>query len=197
MTGPTVGVIVAAGSSTRMGEPKALLPIHGRPMLQWIVDAAEEASLGEVVVVTGPDGDRIRAAIGLRRAQWAHNPQPELGTMSSLRAGLVAAGSAQAVVKLVCDQPEIRSSVIDGLLMAWNPALHDVGLVAYADGDGHPVVVSRAALSELGEGDRMLWQLIEEPSDRVLRLTSNQPRPLDVNDPEDYEAVVVRLSGRP
>ena len=196
MTGPTIGVIVAAGSSSRMGEPKALLPIHDRPMLQWVVDAAEESSLEEVVVVTGADEDRIRAGVRLRRARWAHNPQPERGTMSSLRAGLAAAGPAETVVKLVSDQPEIRGPVIDGLLMAWDSALHDVGLVAYAEGDGHPVVVSHAALGELGEGDRMLWRLIEERPDRVLRLTSNQLRPLDVNGPEDYEAVVGRLSGR-
>jgi len=193
----TIGVVVAAGSATRMGEPKALMPIGRRPMLQWVVDAAEASSLSRVVVVTGHGEEAIRQGIQLNRAEWAHNPEPERGTMSSLRAGLEAMGPARAVVKLVSDQPEIRTSVIDALLLAWNPDHYDTALVAYTDGDGHPLLVATEALTGLGEGDRRLWRLIEERPDRVLRVTSNQPRPVDVNTPEDYRAVIDRLSARP
>lgn len=197
MSPTTVGIIVAAGSSSRMGEPKGLMTIGDRPMLQWVVDAAEASSLERVVVVTAHAEEAIRSGIQLGRAEWAHNPDPERGTMSSLRAGLAVGGPAQAIVKLVSDQPEVRSSVIDALVLAWDPDLYDAALVSYTDGDGHPVLVATGALTELSDGDRLLWQLIEDRPDRVLRLTSNQLRPVDVNEPQDVSAAVARLSGRP
>ncbi|MDH3607219.1 MAG: nucleotidyltransferase family protein [Acidimicrobiia bacterium] len=197
MSAATIGIVVAAGSATRMGEPKALMPIGERPMLQWVVDAAEASSLSRVVVVTGHAEAAIRGGIQLNRAEWAHNPDPGRGTMSSLRAGLEAAGPAEAVVKLVSDQPEIRTSVIDALLLAWDPGQYDAALVSYVDGDGHPLLVATDVVAELADGDRLLWHLIEERPDRIMRVTSNQTRPVDVNTPEDYRAVIDRLSGRP
>lgn len=193
----TVGVIVAAGASTRMGEPKALLEIGDRPMLQWVVDAAEASAVSEVVVVTGHYEEQIRAAVRLGRAVWAHNPDPSRGTMSSLRAALEVASPADALVKLVADQPEIDPAAIDALIGAFDPDRHDTGLVRYRDGDGHPMLVVASALDQLGEGDRLLWRLIEDRPARVVRVPWDAPRPLDVNEWDDYQAVAKRLTGRP
>ncbi len=178
-----------------MGQPKQLMPIGGKPMLQWVVDAAEASRLDRVVVVTGHATDAIQAEIRLGRSQWAYNPDPGRGTMSSLGVGLEAAGPADAVVKLVSDQPEIRTSVIDALILTWDPDGYSAALVRYQDGDGHPVLVSTDSLAEVSgeEGDRLVWQLMQEQPDRLFKLESNQPRPTDVNHPEDYQLVAARL----
>jgi molybdenum cofactor cytidylyltransferase len=193
------GVIVAAGASTRMGRPKQLLEIGGRPLLQWVVDAAEASSLDRIAVVTGHNADEIRATVSLRRAEWAHNDDPERGTMSSLRAGLAVIKAPDAVVKLVCDQPEVRSDVIDRLIESWDPGVHRASLVAYQDGDGHPLLVAAAALAEVIEedGDRLLWGAVETDPARVSRLAVALPRPIDVNTEGDLQLAADRLGYDP
>ncbi len=199
MTPVIVGVIVAAGASTRMGRPKQLLEIGGRPLLQWIVDAAEASRLDRVVVVAGHAADEVRAAVTLGRAVWAHNPDPERGTMSSLRAGLAVADSPDAVLKLVCDQPEVTSDLIDGVVGSWDPEIHRVSLVAYRDGDGHPLLISTDALAEVIEedGDRLLWRLVETNPERVSRLTVDRLRPIDINTEADLRLAAIRLGYEP
>jgi len=194
-----VGVIVAAGASTRMGRPKQLLEIGGRPLLQWVVDAAEASTLDRVVVVTGHAADEVRAAISLGRAVWAHNPEPDRGTMSSLRAGLAVVDAPDAVMKLVCDQPEVTSDVIDGVVGSWNPEIDLASLVAYQDGDGHPMLVAAAALTEVLEqdGDRLLWRLVQTAPERVGRFTVEGHRPIDINTEADLELAALRLGYYP
>ena len=194
-----VGVIVAAGESTRMGRPKQLLPILSRPMLQWVVDAAEASKLDRVVVVTGHASEEVRAAIRLGRAIWAHNPHPEQGTMSSLRAGVAAGGPADAVMKLVSDQPEIATSVIDRLVDAWDPSQDRASLVEYRDGDGHPLLLATSVLAMIigQDGDRLVWELIEGSPEEVRRLAVDRTRPVDVNVPDDVQLVAERLGNDP
>lgn len=194
-----VGVIVAAGESSRMGDVKQLLPLGERPMLQWVVDAAEASRLDQVVVVTGSAARSVQAKVKLGRAFWAHNPRPELGTMSSLRAGVAAAGPVDAVVKLVGDQPEIATAVIDELIDSWDPLTHSASLVQYRDGEGHPMLFEAGALQEIIEedGDRLLWRLVQECPARVNRLPIDRLRPIDVNQPSDFLAVAARLGHDP
>lgn len=187
-----VGVIVAAGAATRMGRLKQLIEVGDRPMLQWVIDAAEASGLDQVAVVTGPD-EVVRAGVRLGRSFPAVNRHPERGTMSSLRAGLEVVEPADAVVKLVADQPEVTVRDIDALIESWDPASHRAALVRYRDGDGHPVLIRADALIEIldQEGDRLLWRLME--SGPTQRLSIDRPAPIDVNTPDDLAALATRL----
>ena len=190
-----VGVIVAAGESTRMGRPKQLLTIGDRPLLQWVVDAAEGSSLDEIVVVTGHAADEVRASVRLGRANWAHNPEPERGTMSSLRVGVDSVGKAEAVMKLVCDQPEVTGETIDQMIAVWNADTDQISLAAYEDGAGHPMLFASATLAGVidEEGDRLLWDLVERHPDEANRVAVNAPRPIDINTAEDLSLASERL----
>jgi molybdenum cofactor cytidylyltransferase len=193
---PTIaGVIVAAGFSTRMGESKPLVSIGGRPMLQWVVDAAEASGLDRVIIVTGPGDREIRSSIKTNRAYFARNEHPGLGTMSSLRTGVAAAGPADAVMKLVADQPEITSADIDALIGAWDMDHHTAGLMSYTDGPGHPLLITRQLLETIldEDGDRLAWRLIEQAGEAVVHVARHRPRPVDVNEPADLELVRARL----
>ena len=195
MTPVTAGVIVAAGTATRMGELKQLIALGERPMLQWVVDAAEASRLDRVVVVTGPGDAEVRSKIRLERASFVRNMQPERGTMSSLRAGVAGAGPADAVMKLVADQPEVTTGDIDALIGAWDPDRFSSALISYSDGPGHPLLVGRDLLDRVlrRDGDRLLWHLIEGNAGGLLLVSVDRPRPVDVNDPADLELVRSRL----
>ena len=191
-----LGVVVAAGASTRMGETKALVPVGGRPMLQWVVDAAEASGLDRVVVVTGPGDAEIRTRVRVNRAYFVRNPVPERGTMSSLREGVVAAGDVDAVMKLVADQPEVTSADIDAVIAAWDPGQHTFAVPSYSDGVGHPLLVARELLEQVlgDDGNRLLWGLMESEAERVLYVPIDRPRPIDVNTPDDLAQVAARLA---
>jgi CTP:molybdopterin cytidylyltransferase MocA len=108
---------------------------------------------------------------------------------------VAAAGDADAIMKLVGDQPEVSTEVIDALADNWDQDPAHSSLVRYQDGDGHPMLVGMAALTEIidRDGDRLLWPLMAGEGGRVSRLVIARMRPIDVNTPEDVRAVSVRL----
>lgn len=102
----TVALVLAAGSASRFGSPKALAELDGRPLLQHVLDAAAGLGLAGVVLVLGHDADAIEAAVDVRGAVIVRNPDPDQGLASSLRVGLavVTEGDAGA-------QAEARAGV--------------------------------------------------------------------------------------
>ena len=103
-----VGVILGAGSSRRLGQPKQALPLGDTTLLGWVVREAEASSLDRVVVVARDGVATGRATVAL--------PDAGDGTCSSsLRSGLAAAGPCDAVLLLVGDMPGVDASVIDAV----------------------------------------------------------------------------------
>ncbi|MBT8202286.1 MAG: nucleotidyltransferase family protein [Acidimicrobiia bacterium] len=197
MTRHIAGIVVAAGGSTRMGEPKQLIEVHGRPMLQWVIDAAAASRLGRVVIVVAPDSGELRAAVTGGRATFVINPDPATGTMSSFRTGVAAAGPAAGYVKLLADQPEVTPADIDALIDGWDPAAHSGAVASYRGEDGHPLLVGGDALRSVidEDGDRLLWQLLMDGE--PARVEIDRLRPIDVNTPADLAALRERLAQRP
>ncbi len=91
--GDVVGIVLGAGSSTRLGQPKQLLPLGARTVLAHVVAEAEASSLDRVVVVVGgAASDEAVASLPSGRAEVAHNDRYGEGCASSLLAGLDAGG---------------------------------------------------------------------------------------------------------
>ena len=185
-----MGIVLAAGAATRMGTPKQLLPLRGKPMLQHAVDAAEASRLDRVVVVTGAQADDVEAALGVVRAITVRNPDFRRGNMSSLECGADALARAAAYVVLMGDHPDVAVEVIDRVVAVWHAEAPWGVVVAYRDRVGHPFLLSRAALDEaigIG-GPKLLWRLLaEDGTGRVLRLQVDRDAPVDVNTPGDYD----------
>jgi molybdenum cofactor cytidylyltransferase len=194
-------VVLAAGSSTRMGRPKLLLPLAGKPIVQHVVDTALGAAVGEVVVVLGPDPDTVRAALRPDdRLRFVVNERSEEGQSTSLSTGLDAiAPDAQAAVILLADQPSVSPSVLDAVLRTASGSLPpNVAAVqaSYGGVPAHPTLFLRKVWSDVvEEGDHGARNWIQgHPERRVLIEVGGEP-PEDVDTPEDYERVRARFEG--
>jgi molybdenum cofactor cytidylyltransferase len=191
----TAGVVLAAGSSRRMGRPKQLLDVGGRPLLEMVVGQTNDSQLDEVFVVLGARADEIRARVDFGRARVVANHDHESGMASSLRAGLSALDAdVEAAMVILGDQPD-GAGRIDRLL----ELERESGLPAAALSFGgllHPPVLLRRELwGDLMrlEGDVGCRAIIRARPDLVAKLDVDGPKhPVDVDTPEDYMRFVAR-----
>ena len=175
-----------------MGEPKHLLPVHGRPLLERALAAACDAKLDEVVVVLGAHADAIRHSVRLGRARVVLNPDYSQGMSTSLKAGIDALDDdVTRVVVILGDQPDLSAEVVDRLLDTQEAS----GLPAAAlsfDGLLHPpMVLARELWGEIDslEGDVGLRALVRAHPELVAAVPADSPggHPLDIDTREDFE----------
>jgi molybdenum cofactor cytidylyltransferase len=190
-------VVLAAGTSSRLGEPKQLLELSGKPLLQRVLDVASGTEVDEIVVVLGHDAGRIRAAIDLpARTRIVVNESYREGQSTSLRAGLEAvAPQAEAALVVLGDQPTVGPAAYSAVLAEWRRSGADVVRPSYEGVPGHPVVISRFcfdAFSRL-QGDTGARALLDAGGFRLRELNLTGPPPVDIDTREDYEAL--RRSG--
>ena len=186
-------IILAAGSSSRLGRPKQLLDLGGRPVLQHVIDAAAKAGADEIAIVVGHAADQVAKAVSLPpQARLVHNPDHTKGQSTSLRAGLLAANpAAGAVVILLGDQPGVRPDAIASVVEAWREGAGPVAQASYEGRPAHPTVFDRSVWPELGgaagdEGARSL--LIVHPEWVRPVEVGGQP-PDDIDTEQDYARV--------
>lgn len=149
------GVILAAGKSTRMGQPKALLPIDHGTFLSRIVGTFEAAGVEETVVVLGHEAAAIRAAHAALRARFVVNAQFERGQLSSLLAGIDAVdrpGVEGALVTLV-DVPLVSVATVAAVLERYRRSHARLVRPVSGDRHGHPVLLDRTLFGELRLAD--------------------------------------------
>jgi molybdenum cofactor cytidylyltransferase len=188
------GIVLAAGTSSRLGRPKQLLPVGDRCLLRCVVDAALASRLDEVVVVLGHRADDVRAALACEsepRVSLVVNPSYSAGQSTSLRCGLRAAdGRAQAAAILLGDQREVGPELIDTLVAAFLasdlPGARPVYPEA-AGAPGHPVLIARELWPEVEaqQGDVGARGLFADHPDWLLTVPVAGPPPTDVDTPGD------------
>ena len=183
----TIGIVLAAGMSTRMGSPKQLLPLGGRPALAWIIDLVT-AQLDQVVVVLGHRASEIASATDDQKVTFAINEGYRQGMLSSVQCGLRAAGDADYLICLG-DQPQISSSVVEQVLKV--SAIADQGMVipTYEGKRGHPIYIHgkyrREVLNLSLDGG--LNRLMQRHPDDVLEVAVAEDVILeDMDTPADY-----------
>lgn len=186
-------IVLAAGSSRRLGRPKQLLVLDGKPLLQHVVDAAADAELAEIVVVLGHATRRIRAAITLPAGgRIVDNLEHAYGQSTSLRAGIEALGPriTRALV-LLGDQPRIAPDAIRAVAAARGPICR----ANYRQGPGHPVSFARAIWPELVglRGDSGARDLIAADPGRVHDVAIDRDRPTDIDTEADAREAGARV----
>jgi molybdenum cofactor cytidylyltransferase len=195
----TAGIVLAAGSSSRMGMPKQLLDFGGRPLLEVVVSRGCASRLDEVVVVLGAVSNEICEAVDFGRARLICNPAHASGMASSLRAGIAALDEGVAVaVVILGDQPDISGEVIDSLLDVLKSSALPAAALSF-DGLLHPpVALARELWDDLEslEGDVGCRALIRQRPELVAVLPggNGHKHPVDIDTPADYARVVKHFS---
>jgi molybdenum cofactor cytidylyltransferase len=182
-------VILAAGSSTRLGRPKQLLDFRGRPLVQHAIDTA--AVCDEVVVVLGHAAEEVQAAITLpSTGHIVHNPEHASGQASSLRAGLEAlTEDVGAALVLLGDQPGVSAEAVKRVIDVYEQTGGPVVQARYGDAPGHPVLFDRSVWAQLTtiEGDRGARDLLRAHPEWVVPVRLGAEPPPDVDTWADYE----------
>lgn len=145
------GLVLAAGASSRMGEPKVALEIDGAPMLTRVLRALKAGGCSPTYVVVGAPHDALAARLAeAEDATVVHNHEPSRGMLSSLQVGLAsldALAQVTAVAVALVDQPHLRARTVRDVLDAY--ARGDAPIVrpwiATPTGPrhGHPYVLAR------------------------------------------------------
>jgi molybdenum cofactor cytidylyltransferase len=181
-------VVLAAGASTRMGEPKALLLAHeGGRFVDAVIATARAGGCGGVVVAVGPPhGEAIRRALPPGVAS-AWNAQPERGMLSSVQAG-VAALPADATAALIwpVDIPFVAPATVQAILDVRDGT---IVVPTHNNKGGHPLRVPRRCFAEIAalDAERGLKALLEAHAGEVERLPVGDRNVLiDVDTPDDY-----------
>lgn len=193
MSAHVSGLVLAAGSSSRLGQPKQLLPYRGTILLDWVVRTACAASgLDQVTVVLGRAASEVRARIEPGRARIVENPDYGEGCSSSYQAGLAALDpGAAAVVVVLGDQPGVEAEDIDLLAGEWERSGARILAASYRGVRGHPLLFSRSLFGRLGElqGDKAAWKILDRHPEWVQDMPVDRTLPGDVDTWRDYEAL--------
>lgn len=190
------GVVLAAGTSSRLGQPKQLLDFHGRPLLQHAVDAMEASGLFDVVLVLGHRADEIRAAVELGPGtRVAVNPDYAQGQATSLRTGLRAAGeTSQAVVVILGDQPGVTGLMVRTVVETYLATGSKIVQASFRGKPNHPTLFDRELWPELEavEGDQGAREILKKHPEMLVRVQFDRDVPPDLDTWADYE----RLTGK-
>jgi molybdenum cofactor cytidylyltransferase len=184
-------LILAAGRSLRMGkENKLCLPVRGKAMLLYPVEAAMEAGLSPVRVVTGHESVRIRDLLADYPVEFVHNPLFAEGLSTSLRAGMTALDSGlDGVVVFLGDMPRVSAEHIRLLIENFDPS-GDRPICAPVHGTqrGNPVLWPRDYFDSIRSlmGDSGARRLLQRNPSRVTLVNMPDDGVLfDVDSPED------------
>jgi molybdenum cofactor cytidylyltransferase len=187
----TAGLILAAGKSSRMGSPKALLDYRGETFLDNLTGLFS-GFCDPVIVVVGHEAGRIRAGVRHpERALFAENTAYESGQLSSMQCGLrMVPESSAGVLFTLVDHPNVQPGTIAGLLAAPNAPL---AIPRYRGRRGHPIFFNRKLMDDFLalSPDSQARQVVNRHADAVCFVDVNDPGILDdVDDAAAYSRLL-------
>ncbi len=183
-------VILAAGSSSRLGQPKQLLKYEGDALVRRTAEAALAAGCDPVAVVVGVARGKVAAALNDLAVLIVPNDDWERGLGTSIRAGVARLQESDALFLLVCDQPFVSADSLCRLLSAQQETQKPMAASAYSGTIGVPALFTRACFAQLlslgdEEGAKVL--LASRPND--VAQVDFPPGSIDIDTPGDFQAL--------
>lgn len=194
-----LGVILAAGSSTRMGRDKALLEWHGKTFLAAAIESLTPFTQ-QVLVVAGANREALQSTVWAKGATLIANPHPEAGQFSSLQVGLrevLNRGRDAAVVTHV-DRPPASPTTLQALHVAFtfhSQAGKWAVVPQYGEKHGHPIVVGREMIEAFLRApvSSTAREVEHANQERIVYLPVDDPNVIcNVNTPEEYADLTAR-----
>jgi molybdenum cofactor cytidylyltransferase len=183
-------IILAAGTSTRMGRPKQLLPFQGITFIRFVIRTALETCCGPVLVVLGANADDVRQDVEKEHTEWVVNSEWSTGMRTSIQTGmkriLNTSPILEAVVMLTCDQPYLNATHLLRLMETHRRTREYVVASRYSGTLGIPALFDRFVFPELlhltGNGGK---QVIEKYAAGSAGVPFPQGE-IDIDTPLDY-----------
>jgi|SRR5437764_404640 len=191
-------VILAAGGSSRFGQPKQLIPFRGKSLVRRIIDVAGEARCAPVIVVIGSEDEKLYREFDGAGVVTVQNHQWSRGIGSSIRSGIEglinSSPDVDASVLLVCDQPAVDARVIERLIALHETTGKTIVASSYADTLGVPALFTRSVFEELlSLSDKAgAKSIVLQSRERVASLSFPEGQ-TDIDTWEDWE----KLDGGP
>lgn len=195
-------IVLAAGESTRMGQPKALLKFNNVSFLEHLINVTKTAGLINVIIVLGYDSEKIRNSLRLENfknnlnIKIVVNKDYKLGQLSSIHTALRALPeNAEAIILLPVDRPLISRYVLEEILEKYFLSNAKIVIPTFEGKRGHPVLFSSAMFNELMDapldiGARyVVWN---HPEELVEVETSESGILINIDTPEDYKKYILK-----
>lgn len=180
------GLVLAAGGSKRLGQPKQLLPFGSGTLLDHVLGVARACPFDQLLCVVSRD----LPGVDFAGVEVVDNPDFGTGCSSSIAAALGAVDSrSEVLVLMLGDQPGVTPVAVRALLAGRGHA--PLAACVYSDGRGHPLAFARPTFGELEQmhGDKAVWKLLDRHASKVIDVPVDGPIPRDVDTWEDYAAV--------
>jgi molybdenum cofactor cytidylyltransferase len=184
-------IVLAAGASTRYGQPKQLLPVGSKTMLRHVVDVVLASPVDQTIVVLGHRAGEIGATLKDTPVEIVTNDEWEAGLSASVQAGLGAVRpDVQAALFILADQPAITPEIIAALLERYRETGAPIVVPTYRGKRGNPALFDRSLFAGLmkvrnDQGGRRLINMYGERTERVE--VGSEAVLIDVDTEEDYK----------
>ena len=183
-------IILAAGASRRLGQPKQLVRFEGETLLERTIGIAKECGVRPIVVL-GAFAEEIAQSLNSIDVQIAFNPDWEQGMATSIKVGLLKAGESEedlpGIMLLVCDQIRLGARQIEALLHAWERNHRSLTIASgYAGAIGIPAVFPRSLFPSLMnlKGDEGARTVLKNLGETIVKVPFDGGH-IDVDTPQD------------
>jgi len=188
-----VAVILSAGESSRMGRPKALLPIDGVRFVEKIVSTLKSTDVGNIIVVLGHNAEEIRRKIRNLPVTILINHDYKQGQLSSLQVAIrhleSSGGPVDGILVHLVDHPYIEAKLVNLMIDRFYETKKLIVVPRFQDRRGHPVIFARALFSELlaAGTDQGAKPVVHAHRDDTLEIdTDDKGVLIDIDTPEEY-----------
>jgi molybdenum cofactor cytidylyltransferase len=185
-------VVLSAGESSRMGRPKALLPIEGETFIGRIVASLKQTQVGRIIVVLGHNSDQLATAIRPLSVEILLNPNYQLGQLSSLQVAvrsLLPDADCDGMLVHLVDHPYIDASLVDRMIQQFYESKKNIVVPRCRGKRGHPVLFLRRLFDELLDApmDQGAKAVVNAHGDATLEIeTDEEGIAVDIDTPELY-----------
>ncbi|KAF1075639.1 NTP transferase domain-containing protein [Halodesulfovibrio sp. MK-HDV] len=189
------GVILAAGTSTRMGRDKLSLSFRGKPIVQHVINAARESLLDSIVVVLPVDSE-LESQLDLAKCTVVYSPRRTAGQAESLKAAIRSLpDDTQGAMALLGDLPLLTPEVINHLIWSFSQEPHNWVIPMQEGMRGNPITIPQQWFEKVLEleGDTGARPLLATPRLPIRLVKINEIGPfVDVDTEEQYELLLKR-----
>ncbi len=188
------GIVLAAGEGKRMGKEKLTLPLGGKQLIEWVLQAAKLTPLDKYFLVVRPEDKEIIKTGKKWGAEIVINSEYKTGMSSSIRKALhkISSEELEGFFVLLGDQPLINPSILYRMLLTFVPGKKEIIVPFYKDRQGNPVFFDGYWKDELMKlsGDVGGRVLIKAHPEIIKRYKiSDESILLDIDREEDYERI--------